>query len=73
MESATIDSMCRCCAAEGIFKDIKTSYHWMGDEEVYGDMLRECFDVKVSPVKAPQSPHKLYRLKQQPLKKKGYS
>lgn len=42
----------------------------MGDEEVYGDMLRECFDVKVSPVKAP---HKLYTLKQQPLKKKGYS
>lgn len=43
-----MNSMCRCCASEGVFKDVKTSYTWMGEEEVYADMLRECFDVNVS-------------------------
>ncbi|XP_063544128.1 gastrula zinc finger protein XlCGF57.1-like isoform X9 [Cydia strobilella] len=39
--------MCRCCSSEGTFKDIKTQYHWMGEEEVYAEMLTDCFDIKI--------------------------
>ncbi|XP_063632105.1 zinc finger protein 431-like isoform X9 [Cydia splendana] len=39
--------MCRCCSSEGTFKDIKTKYHWMGEEEVYAEMLTDCFDIKI--------------------------
>lgn len=42
------NGMCRCCASEGTFKDVTTRYQWMGEEEVYADMLRECFDITVS-------------------------
>ncbi|XP_049883286.1 gastrula zinc finger protein XlCGF26.1-like isoform X4 [Pectinophora gossypiella] len=45
MESAINNGMCRCCASEGTFKDLKSAYQWMGDEEVYSEMLRECFDI----------------------------
>lgn len=48
MESAVNPGMCRCCASEGAFKDVKSTYHWMGEEEIYADMLRECFDIIVS-------------------------
>lgn len=40
-------NMCRCCASEGVYKDLNTTYHWMGEEEVYGDMLKDCFNVQV--------------------------
>nr|XP_012546274.1 zinc finger protein 568 isoform X5 [Bombyx mori] len=41
-------NMCRCCASEGVYKDLNTTYHWMGEEEVYGDMLKDCFNVQLS-------------------------
>ncbi|CAH2100608.1 unnamed protein product [Euphydryas editha] len=45
MESLLKEGMCRCCASEGNFKDFLTAYHWMGDEEIYADMLRDCFAI----------------------------
>lgn len=48
METSVNHSMCRCCASEGAFKDVKSTYHWMGEEEIYADMLRDCFDINVS-------------------------
>ncbi|XP_050359490.1 zinc finger protein 708-like isoform X8 [Nymphalis io] len=45
MESISNEGMCRCCASEGTFKDFLTSYHWMGEEEIYADMLRDCFAI----------------------------
>lgn len=48
METTVINGMCRCCASVGAFKDVKRSYHWMGEEEIYGEMLKECFDIDVS-------------------------
>ncbi|XP_028162892.1 gastrula zinc finger protein XlCGF26.1-like isoform X2 [Ostrinia furnacalis] len=42
------NGMCRCCASEGTFKDVATRYQWMGEEEVYGEMLRECFDITLA-------------------------
>ncbi|XP_045530642.1 uncharacterized protein LOC123718226 isoform X8 [Pieris brassicae] len=42
------DGMCRCCASEGTYKDFTASYQWMGAEEVYGDMLKDCFDITLS-------------------------
>lgn len=42
------NGMCRCCASEGTFKDVKNTYQWMGEEEIYSEMLRECFDIAVS-------------------------
>lgn len=40
--------ICRCCSNEGMFKDLKTQYKWMDQEEVYSDILKECFNVEVS-------------------------
>ncbi|CAG4958866.1 unnamed protein product [Colias eurytheme] len=45
METILKDGMCRCCASEGTFKDFTASYQWMGVEEVYSDMLKDCFDI----------------------------
>ncbi|KAI5631823.1 zinc-finger associated domain (zf-AD) domain-containing protein [Phthorimaea operculella] len=47
METQKNNGMCRCCASEGTFKDVKTSYQWMGEEEIYADMLRECLDISL--------------------------
>ncbi|CAG9574897.1 unnamed protein product [Danaus chrysippus] len=48
MEQNISDGMCRCCASEGRFKDFQTTYHWMGKEEVYSKMLKDCFDITLS-------------------------
>lgn len=40
--------VCRCCLAEGCYKDIGNEYFWMGKREVYEEMLSETFDLKVS-------------------------
>ncbi|XP_022818932.1 zinc finger protein 181-like isoform X3 [Spodoptera litura] len=48
METAGHSNMCRCCASEGAFKDIKSTYHWMGEEEIYADMLKDCFDINLN-------------------------
>ncbi|XP_047039361.1 zinc finger protein 723-like isoform X7 [Helicoverpa zea] len=47
METSVNNGMCRCCASEGAFKDVKSTYHWMGEEEIYSDMLRDCFDINL--------------------------
>ena len=50
MEPLLNNGICRCCASEGSFKDFLTSYHWMGEEEVYADMLKDCFSISVSTI-----------------------
>ncbi|XP_011569222.3 zinc finger protein 60 isoform X27 [Plutella xylostella] len=41
-------TVCRCCLAEGCYKDISTEYFWMGKREVYAEMLTETFDLAIS-------------------------
>ncbi|XP_030033856.2 zinc finger protein 599 isoform X21 [Manduca sexta] len=41
-------SVCRCCLAEGCYKDISTEYFWMGKREVYADMLSDTFSVSIA-------------------------
>ncbi|XP_060809093.1 zinc finger protein 624 isoform X9 [Amyelois transitella] len=48
MDSRINNGICRCCASEGTFKDLATTYHWMGEEEIYAEMLKECFDIQLS-------------------------
>ncbi|XP_034838127.1 zinc finger protein weckle-like isoform X27 [Maniola hyperantus] len=48
MEGVLSDGMCRCCATEGSFKDFQVAYQWMGVEEIYGNMLKDCFDITLS-------------------------
>ncbi|XP_045781731.1 zinc finger protein 99-like isoform X2 [Maniola jurtina] len=48
MEGVLSDGMCRCCATEGSFKDFQVPYQWMGVEEIYGNMLKDCFDITLS-------------------------
>ncbi|XP_053623462.1 zinc finger protein 62-like [Plodia interpunctella] len=40
--------LCRCCLSEGCYKDMGTEYTWMNENEVYADMLLECFDIGIS-------------------------
>ncbi|GBP42757.1 Zinc finger protein 425 [Eumeta japonica] len=40
--------LCRCCLSEGCYKDLSTEYIWMGESEVYADLLMECFDISIS-------------------------
>lgn len=39
--------LCRCCLSEGCYKDLGTEYTWMNENEIYADMLLECFDISV--------------------------
>ncbi|XP_014361183.2 zinc finger protein 510 isoform X3 [Papilio machaon] len=48
METKAIDGMCRCCASSGIFKDMYATYNWMGEDEIYANMLQYCFDITLS-------------------------
>ncbi|XP_039761993.1 zinc finger protein 91-like isoform X1 [Pararge aegeria] len=48
MEGVLSDGMCRCCATEGTFKDFQVPYQWMGVEEIYANMLKDCFDITLS-------------------------
>ncbi|XP_023939858.2 zinc finger protein 782 isoform X3 [Bicyclus anynana] len=48
MEGVLSDGMCRCCASEGSFKDFQVPYQWMGAEEIYANMLKDCFDLTLS-------------------------
>ncbi|XP_048003227.1 zinc finger and BTB domain-containing protein 41-like isoform X19 [Leguminivora glycinivorella] len=41
-------TVCRCCFAEGCYKDISTEYFWMGKKEVYCEMLTETFDLSIA-------------------------
>ncbi|XP_038221014.1 zinc finger protein 62-like [Zerene cesonia] len=42
------NSLCRCCLARPPDKDIKTTYTCLGKNEIYADMLKECFDITLS-------------------------
>ncbi|XP_041968392.1 zinc finger protein 37-like isoform X14 [Aricia agestis] len=53
MEPKTIEwrpgpAVCRCCLAEGCYKDISTEYFWMGKREVYAEMLSETLDLSIA-------------------------
>ncbi|KAJ2939916.1 hypothetical protein O0L34_g6622 [Tuta absoluta] len=41
-------TVCRCCFADGCYKDISTEYFWMGKREVYSEMLSDTFDVSIA-------------------------
>ncbi|CAB3261149.1 unnamed protein product [Arctia plantaginis] len=41
-------SMCRCCAEQGLHKNLNTRYTWLNTSEIYADMLKECFNIVLS-------------------------
>nr|XP_026489389.1 zinc finger protein 184-like [Vanessa tameamea] len=43
-----LNTTCRCCLARPPDKDLKSTYTCLGKTEVYGDMLKECFEVHLS-------------------------
>ncbi|XP_023939802.2 zinc finger protein 808 [Bicyclus anynana] len=52
--------LCRCCLSEGCYKDLSTEYNWMDDQEIYADMLLECFDISISQhIDGPNGPNRL--------------
>ncbi|XP_060809251.1 zinc finger protein 208 [Amyelois transitella] len=52
--------LCRCCLSEGCYKDMGTEYTWMNENEVYADMLLECFDIGISQHSdGPNGPNRL--------------
>ncbi|KAG7295452.1 hypothetical protein JYU34_021639, partial [Plutella xylostella] len=42
-------SLCRCCHAKGDFKSLSMPYTHLGKEEIYSHLLKECFDIFISP------------------------
>ncbi|CAG4958862.1 unnamed protein product [Colias eurytheme] len=42
------NSLCRCCLARPPDKDIKTTYTCLGKNEIYADMLKECFEIHIT-------------------------
>ncbi|KAM3957676.1 zinc finger Y-chromosomal protein 1-like [Aphomia sociella] len=52
--------LCRCCLSEGCYKDLGKEYTWMNENEVYADMLLECFDISISQHnEGPNGPNRL--------------
>lgn len=47
-ESWNISALCRCCHAEGNFKNLATPYTYDGEENRYSVMLKETFGIIVS-------------------------
>ncbi|XP_045781779.1 zinc finger protein weckle-like isoform X3 [Maniola jurtina] len=41
-------ALCRCCLARPPDKDLKSLYIRLGKSEVYGEMLKECFEIQFS-------------------------
>ncbi|KAJ2939887.1 hypothetical protein O0L34_g6587 [Tuta absoluta] len=39
---------CRCCLAQGLHKDLNTTYFWLDQKEIYANMLQECFNIVLS-------------------------
>ncbi|XP_063632253.1 uncharacterized protein LOC134803373 isoform X2 [Cydia splendana] len=39
--------LCRCCHSEGCFKDLNEEYVWMDETVNYGEMLQECFNIRI--------------------------
>ena len=42
--------LCRCCHNEGSFKNMAEPFKFAAAEEIYADMLKECFDIDVSTI-----------------------
>lgn len=42
------NGLCRCCHSEGFFKDLGACFSFEGDDKIYADMLKDCFDLNVS-------------------------
>ncbi|CAK1554343.1 unnamed protein product [Leptosia nina] len=38
-------SLCRCCLARPPDKELKTTYIFCGNNEIYADMLKDCFEI----------------------------
>ncbi|XP_030033833.2 zinc finger protein 16 isoform X3 [Manduca sexta] len=52
--------LCRCCLSEGCYKDLGSEYTWMNDNEIYADMLLECFDISITQHNdGPNGPNRL--------------
>ncbi|VVC98038.1 unnamed protein product [Leptidea sinapis] len=43
----TTTTRCRCCLAKFSHKDLYTPYTYFGKVEVFGDMLKECFNISI--------------------------
>ncbi|CAG5057390.1 unnamed protein product [Parnassius apollo] len=43
-----ITNVCRCCLAEGCYKDISTEYFISGKKEVYEEILKDVFNLEIS-------------------------
>ncbi|CAH2108943.1 unnamed protein product [Euphydryas editha] len=42
--------LCRCCHAEGSFDNLAEPKKYLEREEIYSDMLRDCFNIEIAPV-----------------------
>ncbi|XP_047039367.1 zinc finger protein 431-like [Helicoverpa zea] len=40
--------ICRCCLAQGLNKDLHSSYLWLDKKENYADMLQQCFSITLT-------------------------
>ncbi|XP_045456730.1 zinc finger protein 287-like [Melitaea cinxia] len=43
-----LHKVCRCCLSESASRSLTISYPWLGDKEMYSDMLQECFNIVLS-------------------------
>ncbi|XP_048003239.1 zinc finger protein 728-like [Leguminivora glycinivorella] len=41
-------NICRCCLADGCYKNISSPYYFSGENEVYEEMLKETLDIQIS-------------------------
>ncbi|RVE42464.1 hypothetical protein evm_012894 [Chilo suppressalis] len=39
------ENLCRCCLSEGVLKDLNSPYKWFDKEEIYSNMLNDCFRI----------------------------
>ncbi|VVD04903.1 unnamed protein product [Leptidea sinapis] len=39
------NTLCRCCLAEGVHKDLFNAYNSTDNKEIYAEMLQECFNI----------------------------
>ncbi|GBP42777.1 hypothetical protein EVAR_23416_1 [Eumeta japonica] len=49
------EGLCRCCHAQGMFQNLSTPFVCQGQEEIYSEMLRECFNVVITPLEGEYS------------------
>lgn len=42
------NTICRCCHSEGPFHNLAEPRPYLGEKEIYSEMLRECFNIVVS-------------------------